>query len=269
MAALGAGDADTIAITRGADSVILGKHAPSAWTVNGFAAGQSAVDTLLEALRDSVRVELVAQSPSSFARMGVDSAGGRLVRVGGGAKTLALFIVGAQGPEYDASYVRRPGDAHIYLWSGRLPMLVARGVDQWRDHQIAAVAPESIGTVEIGRGRLRYTVHKQGATWALTGARSADSAAVGRLIQRFRTVSASGFATARQTDSLRFTRPQRRVTVRDAQGRELLALAFDSAATGFWVRRPSGGAVYRMDTWQVDQLTPRDSTLLPKAAHTK
>ena len=84
----------------------------------------------------------------------------------------------------------------------------------------------------------------------------ADSAAVAQLLERFRRVTAAGFATDRQTDSLRFDRPQRRVGVRGAGGRLLLALAFDSAAGRFWVRRANSGTVYRLDVWQVDQLTP-------------
>ena len=84
-----------------------------------------------------------------------------------------------------------------------------------------------------------------------------------QLLARLRSVSASGFASPRQADSLRFDRPQRRVTARGTTG-ELLALAFDSTAGGFWVRRPSGGTVYRLDLWQVDQLTPTADALKHK-----
>jgi hypothetical protein len=37
-----------------------------------------------------------------------------------------------------------------------------------------------------------------------------------------------------------------------------LALAFDSSAAGFWVRH--GATVYRLDAWQVNQLTPTPDT---------
>jgi len=84
LPALSASAVDTIAITHGADTVLLVKQTAGAWTVNRHPAARTVVDDLFSALRDSVRPELAAESPSSFARMGVDSIGGRLVRVVGG-----------------------------------------------------------------------------------------------------------------------------------------------------------------------------------------
>jgi hypothetical protein len=40
-----------------------------------------------------------------------------------------------------------------------------------------------------------------------------------------------------------------------------VALTFDSTASGYWVRKPEGGTVYRLDFWQVDQLTPAEDAL--------
>ena len=264
LPALAPGDVDTIAITHGADTVLLVKRSTGAWTVNGHAASQQALNDLLQALKDSSKPELAAQSPSSFARMGVDSASGRVLRLAGGGKSLVRLIVGGRGPDYDASYVRVPGDVHVYLWRGQLGSLAARPVDDWRDREIGAVPPDSVTAVEIQRARKSYTLRRQGAKWTLRVGAPADSAAVAQLLERFRHVSATGFATDRQTDSLRFDRPQRRVALRGARGRVLLALAFDSTAGRFWVRRASGGTVYRLDSWQVDQLTPPLEGLKPK-----
>jgi hypothetical protein len=135
-------------------------------------------------------------------------------------------------------------------------------VDDWRDHLIGAVTPESVVAVAIQRGKQRYELRKQGAKWML-GAAAADSGAVAQLLARFRTLNASGFASARQSDSLRFDRPQRRVSVRGTKA-DLLALAFDSTAGGFWTRRAGGGTVYRLDSWLVDQLTPAADALKHK-----
>jgi hypothetical protein len=260
LPALAASDVDSVVITHGADTVLLVKQSATAWTVNRFPASLSSLGDLFQALRDSVKPELAAENPSSFARMGVDSAGGRLLRLTGSGKTLALLIVGGHGPQFDASYVRLPGDAHIYLWRGRLPGLVGRSVDDWRDHQIGAVAPDSITAVEIQRAGRRYVLRKQGARWLLSGG-AADSAAVAQLLDRFRNVNATGFATEGQADSLRVAQARRRVAVRGAGGRELLTLAFDSTGGGYWARHPSGGPAYRLDFWQVDQLTPTEGSL--------
>jgi Domain of unknown function (DUF4340) len=263
LPALSASAVDTVAITRGADTVRLVKQSPGAWTVNRYPASQAGIEDLFRTVRDSVTPELVAESPSSFARMGVDSSRARLVRLVAGGKTLAQVLVGDPSPGYDAAYVRFPGDVRVYRWPGRLPTLVGRPVDDWRDHQIGAVVPESIATVEIQRAGKRITLRKHGTRWVLSSGAPADSAAVTRFLEHFRTVSAAGFATERQADSLRAARPKRRISVRGTGDRPLLALTFDSTASGYWVRKPEGGAVYRLDFWQVDQLTPAEDALKP------
>ena len=50
-------DVDTVAITEGADSVLLAKQPSGAWTVNRHPASASGVSDLFQALRDSVRPE--------------------------------------------------------------------------------------------------------------------------------------------------------------------------------------------------------------------
>jgi hypothetical protein len=192
--------------------------------------------------------------------MGVDSGTARFVRVVGGGKTLAQLFVGGP-PGASASHVRIPGDVRTYQWPGQLPVLVARPVDGWRDRQIGAVLPESIAVVEIQRAGKLATLRKRGSAWVLTNGAPPDSAAVARLLERFRAVTASGFATNQQADSLRSARPRRRLLVRGSGDHILMALLFDSLPGGFWVRKPEGGAVYRLDTWQVDQLTPDEGAL--------
>lgn len=262
---LTAATVDSIAIVHGADTIRLAKQAPGGgWTVNHLPASSSAVADLLKAFADSTP-ELAAQSVSSFARMGVDSAGGRLVRITGGGKTLLQVFVGARGPSYDAVYVRVPGDTKVYLWPGSLAIVAERALDDWREKQIAAVPPESIAAVEIVHGATKRSLHKEGAAWVF-GPPSvpADSAAVTRYLEHFRRVSAAGFATPRQVDSLRSSRPVRRIALRGTGGHELLALSFDSVATGFWVRRDGDPIVYRLDFWQADQLTPTEQGLTKK-----
>src|SRR3989441_3056334 len=130
-------DVDTIAIVKATDSIVLVKQAPprapapAAWTVNGHRAAPDQVRDLFQALQDTVRPELVAQDSSSFARLNVDSAAGRWLRVrggggggGGGGKPLLQLIVGARGSGYPSVYLRRPGDTHVYLWRGRLAPLM-------------------------------------------------------------------------------------------------------------------------------------------------
>ena len=271
LPALAEAGVDTIAIVKAADSVVLAKQSPTAWTVNEHRAAVDQVRDLLQALKDTIRPELVAQDSSSFGRLNVDSATGRWLRLRGGGKPLLQLIVGARGSVYSSAYVRRPGDTHVYLWRGRLAQLMDRGggVDDWRDKRIAALQPDSVESVDVARSKERYTLTRGPKAWVLNGG-VADSGGVARYLERLRAIVASGFATPQQADSARAARaarPTRRLTVRGPRGSVLLSLAFDTTATGFLVRHLAGSGgeaatVYRMNAWDVDGLTPASRSLL-------
>ena len=261
-------DADTISLVKGQDSIVLAKQSATVWTVNGRRAAPDGVNELFQALHDSTPPELVAQDSSSFGRLNVDGATGRRLRIRGAGKPLLDVIIGARGSEYGSAYVRRPGDSHVYLWRGRLASFADRTVEEWRDKRIAAVTPDSVVLVDVERGKDHYTLRRAGKAWTLDRA-AADSGAVTRLLEKYRSVSATGFASQPQADSARAMRPARRVSLRDARGVLLVALVFDSTASGFWVRGTGGaaageaGTVYRMNAWDVDGLTPTRGALVP------
>src|SRR3989454_3407538 len=173
-------DVDTITIVKATDSIVLVKQAPppapAAWTVNGHRAAPDQVRDMFQALRDTVRPELIAQDSSSFARLNVDSAAGRWLRVrggggggGGGGKPLLQLIVGARGSVYPSVYARRPRGTHVYLWRGGLAQLMDRAgnVDDWRDKRIAALEPGSVESVDVARGKERYTLTRGPKAWVL------------------------------------------------------------------------------------------------------
>src|SRR5216117_337944 len=203
--ALNQGDADTIALVEGADSVVLAKQSSTEWTANGHRAAPDAVGDLFQALHDSVKPELVAEDSSSFGRMGVDSATGRWLRISSAGKPLLRLIVGARGSEYASAYVRRPGEARVYLWRGRLAGLVDRATDEWRDKRIAAVNLDSVQAIEVERCKDRYTLRRRDKAWAIEGGptTATDSGAVARLLERYRAITAASFASPKQADSTR------------------------------------------------------------------
>ena len=266
---LSADSVDTISVIKGGDSIVLVNQSPAGWTVNGHRTAPDAVSELLRAVGDSVRPELVAQEASSFARLGVDSAGGRWLRVHRRRGPPVALIAGRRGSDFQSAYLRRPGDPHVYLWRGRLPSLLDRTADAWRDKGIAALPLDSIEGMDVVRGKDRYTVARTKGRWTLNGA-ATDSAALARYLDRLKTITAAGFSTPKEVDSTKAARATRRLAVRGARG-IMLSLAFDSTATGFVVRRLAGAAaqggesatVYRMNSWDVDGVTPASRSLLP------
>lgn len=263
-------DVDSITVVKGADTIALARESAAAWTVNGHPAALASLTDLFQALRDTTppSPELVAQDSSSFRRLQVDSAGGRWLRLRRRGKVQLELVVGGRGTDFESAYVRRPGDTHVYLWHGRLGSTVDRTLDDWRDKRIAALTPDSVAAVEVVRGKERYALTRAGKGWKVNGA-AADSAAVARYLDRLKTITAAGFATQQQIDSTRAGRPGRRLAVRSARGGPvLLSLAFDSTPGAFVVRPAAGtggegATVYRMNTWDVDGLTPASRSLLP------
>ena len=85
-----------------------------------------------------------------------------------------------------------------------------------------------------------------------------------RYLDRLKSITAAGFAAPKEVDSTKALRPKRRLSVR-GRGGLLLSLTFDSTATGFVVRHlgGEGATVYRMNTWDVDGITPASRSLEP------
>jgi hypothetical protein len=253
--------ADSVIITRPADTTRLVRRDSATWTVNGHPAAQSAIQELFSALADTGRrTELVAGRSASHSALGVDSAKGARVRIVRGDSTVADLVQGNRGPSLDGGYFRTAGDSAVYLISGNLAQVLERSQDEWRDRRIAGVAADSVARIEVSRGKRSYSARRDGAGWVLESG-PADSAAIAALLADYRQVEAAGFATKAQADSARFVRPDRRAALLRADGTPLVTLAFDSTANGFWVRASKDSTVYRVDSWSADRLTPADSTL--------
>lgn len=253
---------DSVEFLRQDDTVRLVKH-EGQWRVNGHRTGAEAVGELFAALEEGVNAELVARNPASHARMGVDSAGGRFRIVAGGTTKVEL-ILGKQGPAYRSRYVRPVGDDRVYLMEGELARLFDREEYNWRDLEILALEPDSIGRIAVERGDERYVLGRADTVWTLADGSPTDSGLVRRMLDGFRRLTAQGaqpFATAAQADSADFARPDARVTLFGSAGDTLAGLVFDSTDSGFWVRHDSGGTVYNLMRWKVNELLPAESSV--------
>jgi hypothetical protein len=257
--------ADSIVVAGPHDTIVATRH-PGGWTVNGERGSREAIAELFTALGDSAPAELVAQSAASFGRLGLDSAAARRVRVVVGGRSAADVLVSERGPDYQGAYVRLPGDSAVYAVRGRLGLLARRTLDDWRDKTVATVTPDSVRQVELERGARRTLLRRRDSVWTLAGGAAADTAAVRRLLERWRTVTAAGFPTPAQRDSAfrRGGRIDRRATLRGTAG-VLAQVELDSTAGGWWARRAGDATVYRLNTWDVDELVPGDSVVREKA----
>ena len=256
---------DSIVIQRAADTARLARVDTGTWTVNGHRASPRGVQDILAALADTARrSELAGGRSASHAGFGVDSAKGARIRVVHGDSTIADLVQGNRGAGLEGAYFRLAGDSAVYLVGGNLAQALEQTSDELRDKRIAGVSADSVARIEVTRGRRTYGLRRDSTAWSFAAGGRADSAAVGELLSSYAEVEAAGFATRAQADSAKFARPDRRVALLRADGSPLLALVFDSTATGFWVRADGDSTVYRLDTWSADRLTPSDSSLKAK-----
>jgi hypothetical protein len=258
---------DTVEIASPEDTIRLLPDVSGGWTVNGYEASASMMVELFDGLGDSISAELVAQSPSSHERMGVDDQGGTHFRVIRGDRALLHLIAGERGRLFNSRYVRLAGADEVYLLEGPLVPAFDRALNEWREKRIAEVEPDLIARVAIQHGRRAYTVERRDSTtWELSDGTPVDSAAMDRLLEGYRSLAAQGsaFATPAQVDSADFAKPDRGVTLLDERGDTLLGLAFDSTASGFWVRRAENGTVFQLFRWKGDEIAPADSVLRRK-----
>jgi hypothetical protein len=260
--AVSAAEVDTVVFQRTADTVRLVRTG-DAWMVNGFTAAPDQVAGLFSAIADAVTGELAAQNPASHGRMGVDTAEAKRLRVQAGSRTVADLLIGRQGRAARTVYARRVGDDNVYLLEGALVPLIDRSVSDWRDKRILVVEPDSIARITVDRAGRRYDLVRADSAWTFADGTPTDSAAVTRLLDEVRSLSAqgTGFATPAQADSADFRRPDRRLTLLDAGGQTVATLAFDSTASQFWVLRDGTETVYQLYRWKVEEVTPADSVL--------
>ncbi|MDH5282501.1 MAG: DUF4340 domain-containing protein [Gemmatimonadota bacterium] len=253
---------EEIALRRPTDTLVA-RRAPGGWTVNGFPASAEQVAKLLAAYADSsIRTELVAESPASHARLGVDSAAGRRFTIAAGGTVVADFVLGNRGPDFEGTYLRARSDSAVYLLHGEITDVFLDALDAWREKRIVAVPAESIAAVEVAVGRASWRLARQDGRWVSGGA-SADSVKVRRYLGQFEGLRASGFPDP-ALDPPRFEPLARTVSVLGGAGAVLARLEFVDAGGGaFWVREAGQGVVYRLPSATVDLIAPARPDLLP------
>jgi len=264
LAALPPTAIDQIVLVRALDSLDMIRNG-SEWSVNGNPASRTAIEAFLAAASDtSFASELVARSPASYQRLGVDSATGHRLTISGGGKVIVDLWQGERGPDLDGFYFRAAGESGVFLVRGRFAEMSGQPGDEWRDRQLARIPAASIGAVQVERGRESYRLSRSGAGWSLAGGKIADSTKVARFLALYADLRATGFPDAADLPAIRFDPAERIVTLRDTTGQPLLALRLDSAQVGFWAQAKGSPAVYRLESRIVELMAPAESTLVAR-----
>lgn len=242
------------------DTIRLAKQG-SNWSVNGHPAAPKVVEAFFRATADtSARSEMVAQSPESHVRLGVDSAVGKHLTVKGGGKTLLDIWFGNRGPDFEGFYLRKTGENPVYLMRGTFADLTVQPLDDWRDRLALSIGSDSVKRVDVIRGKGGYSLTKSGGGWTFAKGGAADSNRVARWLAQFKELRATGFPKPGQTDSASFTPAERKVTLYGSGTQPIAVVSLDSLPSTFILKIGEGAERYTLDQKVTDLVVPAEST---------
>jgi hypothetical protein len=123
-------------------------------------ADPAGVDAMLDEVTSFSKKDMVSSNPGNRSVYQVDSTGVRVGMVDTGGDTVAAFIVGKVGPDYQSSYVRRAGSDDVILAPGYLRSMFDRGERTWQDRLIFSLKPDDIAWVGVHRGDETYALSR-------------------------------------------------------------------------------------------------------------
>lgn len=180
-------DATKLEITHKGQTITIEKRPDDKWglaNMGDYPVDQGRLRGVFAGLTELRFVERRTADPAQFARLGVDDAGGDLLRlVDGSGKTLDSLIVGhtqnqSRGDLVPRMYVRRPGDNQSWLAEGTLRM--EDNPARWLDRNIVNIGPEQIVSMTTSTGLAfgliagRWALVKPADPPALEGYKVAD-----------------------------------------------------------------------------------------------
>jgi hypothetical protein len=225
------------------------------WTVNGKATDESNVESTLQALRAGKVTDLVAQSATSHARLGVtsDSAWTVVVR---GARGDATVLVGNPGRGYDRTHLRLPSGDDVHEVSGGLRFAVANPPSHWRNKVVARVDTAAVRTLVIERDRTEYRVARSDSVWSSApgGGGSVEGVRIVDVLGELARFDAVGTPD----DTVAFAgRERRRVLALGGVGDTLALVEFAGDSTRWLARARGHPDLFEVSGYRVDRVTPR------------
>jgi hypothetical protein len=267
---LGAETAAGIYIAASGKNVVLEKQ-DERWIVlseDSLPADPTAVQAILDKVASFSRGDMVSSNPGKRSLYQVDSAGVFASIVGGKGDTLAAFVVGKVGPDYQSSYVRDAGSDDVILAPGYLRSMFDRGERPWQDRLIFSFGPDEITRVEIRRGKETYVLARQaGGEWYIS---EPDSAAckqdrASRLVRMLSLLRCDGFAGRLPLPGSGLAASDTTLWFATASGEEHRLLFGSENENGqVHLARDDSDVVYLLARPKVEQLFPALGDMLPE-----
>ena len=219
-------------------------------------ADSATVARFVQALGDLELDAVASNNSERYTRYGVDSTATAVTA--SWADQTRRLVVGKQGPDYQAVYVRLDDDPRVYVTRGRLT--VPQGLDGWRDKTIVRLAQNAIASVTVQRPEQTFDVRRGSGGWEVAApeAAPADSASVAQWLRRFAPMNADGFIddiAPATLDSAAY-----HLAFRTTAGTtEIIRLMEHDGA--FAVTNAAGAVTYRLQAGRLDLYLPDPETL--------
>jgi hypothetical protein len=250
--------------------------AGGAWGVAnaaGYPADPEAVNAIFRAVGGIRASEIVSKSPEKHALYEVDSAATRVEITGGKGESLARFLVGKNGPDFQSSYVRPLDSEKVYLSSESLRQVFSRGARGWRDRKVLSFAAEDVVGLRLASAADTVRLEKGAdGAWALAG----DTTRVGRppvvdgILRNLARYITDEFADSVSADTVGLAPPERVIEVSLRAGApEALEIGRLKENRQYWVRRAGKPTIFVVIRSRVDMIwKTRDELTEPRSTPT-
>lgn len=273
-------DVTRVAIRRGTgDATILVRGDAESWTVaDGQPADSTEVRSYLASLRAARAVDFLDEAPQDLKRYGLDKPRLSITVTGkeGAEQTLALGGDRTDGTSKHV-YAQRQGAPTVYAlgdWSLRS---LDKGTNQFRDKTVLKLEPTTVGRIDLARreGGSVVLARKPEGGWRFeSGAEGkTNEGPVTRLLEDVEELKGADIVAEPGADLARFglANPDVRITLADAQGKELGAVVAAKHDGKHYVARTGGGPVFevrdymfaRLDKKPQDFVEPTTTTTAP------
>jgi hypothetical protein len=259
-----------IYIKAGGMDVVLEKE-DDEWLVlseDSLPADPTAVQAVLDKVASFSRGDMVSSGPGKRSIYQVDSTGVLASIVDARGDTLAAFVVGKVGPDYQSSYVRDAGSDDVILATGYIRSMFDRGERTWQDRLIFSLGPDEITRLDIRRGDEMYVLTRSGGgEWYISKPESSackqDRAS--RLVRMLSLLRCDGFAGRLPIPGSGLAASDTTLWFATASGEERrLVFGGENDDRQVHLARDGWDVVYLLARPKVEQLIPALGDMLPE-----
>ena len=228
---------------------------------DSFPAEASAVERIFDEIGKFSRKDVVSTNPSKHAVYNVDTTGTAVTIEDRDGDTLAAFVVGKVGPDYQSTYVRNVLTDEVILSPSYLPPVFERGGRTWQNLAIFDYEPFDIQKIHIDRPSEKVTlVRDSGGSWYISEPESlaCDTDRVSRLVRTLAYLKGEEIAGRAPVEGSGLAEPDSSVWFELSNGKqEKLIFGDITDRKRIYTKAEPGNIVYLVASYKVNAIMPK------------